>query len=278
MRKDIATIILAAGSSQRLGEPKQLLSHNGTTLLQHTLTEVRGLGLTYNYLVLGAYANEIQTEIDAKGCTVLVNENHKEGISSSLKTGLVQVKLKPEIAAVLVLVADQVAVNANHLKSLIGAYHGGIVASAYDNTFGVPAIVPSTYWEELMECTGDQGAKKVLMKHKAAIELVDLPNGGFDVDTPEDKRKLHALNDKEEWIQVNLKYFGAIAQDIGLSQEAVQLQDNQRSTEALKAWCLKKYPQLSQHYFRMAVNLALNAEQPLNNGDEIALLPAFAGG
>lgn len=111
-----AAIILAAGSSTRMGAAKQLLGLDGRPLLQHVLDNVRASDVGEIILVLGASAEAIRAEIDARHERVVLNENYQEGMGTSLKVGLSSVNSKTEAA--LIILADQPFVRPDTLNQI----------------------------------------------------------------------------------------------------------------------------------------------------------------
>ena len=115
-----SAIILAAGSSTRMGTAKQLLRLDGRPLLQHVLDNVRASDVREIIVVLGASAEVIQGEIDAHNARVVINENYREGMGTSLKTGISVVNSEAEAA--LIILADQPLVRPETINRLISEH------------------------------------------------------------------------------------------------------------------------------------------------------------
>ncbi len=173
----IAAVVLAAGASTRLGEPKQLVKLGGETLLERAVRTAREAGCSPVVAVLGAAAELIAEQCDLSDAVVVVNELWDEGMGSSLRVGLGAVG---GAEGVVLMTCDQPAVTAAHLRALMDS--GGVTASAYAGRRGVPAYFPASAFAGLLELKGDRGARD-LLRMAAAIELVD---GEVDVDTAED--------------------------------------------------------------------------------------------
>lgn len=184
-------IVLAAGSSSRLGQPKQLVKLGGRPILHRVVSNavvVAGHSVT---VVLGAHAAELTHLLQHSAASVIVNRNWEEGLASSLRFGLAAAP--PACDAVLIMLGDQVAVTADDLKRLIGAWKGEdsiIAASVYSGHVGVPAIFPRWCFSELRELRGDQGARMILERHGHRLARVPMPNAAVDLDTPEDLANL----------------------------------------------------------------------------------------
>lgn len=190
----VDAIILAAGSSSRMGHPKQLLKVNDETLLIRTIKTVAAAGLSNIEItvVLGSNYEQHRDIVSPLKINIQHNIDWANGMGSSLKYGLKSiVAQKP--AGVLILVCDQPLLTSEHIQKLIQQFHvspQSIVASHYNNTDGVPAIFPSTLFEQLLTIGDDQGAKKVLQQNRQNLISVDFPDGAIDLDTPEDYDKL----------------------------------------------------------------------------------------
>lgn len=183
----MSVIVLAAGSSSRLGQPKQLVQFRGKTLLQHTLDVLDRISLGMKVLVLGAHSKQIREATNVKDFVVLENLDWQHGISSSIRKGVEKVTENERIKHLLILLADQPFISYQLILTLATSRHAHrISACQYRGTAGVPAIFPAKYFHELMSLKGDQGAKKIFKKTKSEIILVDFESGQFDVDTPED--------------------------------------------------------------------------------------------
>ena len=186
----LVTLILAAGSSSRMGSIKQLLSINGKTLLQHTLYLSTKIKSTRTLCVLGAHAEEIMQKVDGKNVEFIINKNHKLGLSASIISGIEYLqKEKIPFDGLFILLADQPAIKEDYYDEMMRLFDEKrmkIIASNYGNTLGVPAIFPAIFTNDLLQITGDKGAKEFLQKNKRRTlspqTLVNL----LDIDTPKD--------------------------------------------------------------------------------------------
>lgn len=198
----LGIIVLAAGTSSRMGEPKQLLSFEGETLLKRAVRAALETQCRPVIVVLGSNANALHDELEGMDSLVLFNREWSEGMSSSIRCGLKALEGvatdKPE--AVILMLCDQPFVTSDTLRRLIDTYHAGnasLVASEYEaageKTLGVPALFSRALFSELMSLSGAEGARRVIMRHREGAAVVAMPEAAFDVDTPEDYR---ALRDK----------------------------------------------------------------------------------
>jgi molybdenum cofactor cytidylyltransferase len=186
-------IILAAGASTRLGEPKQQLLYKGKTLLQHAVDAAVESIAQLVIVVLGANAEAIKNDIIDKGVTIVNNKDWKEGMASSIRSGITELqKLKPDIDIILML-CDQPFVDTTLLNKLIEQKENSskpIIACAYNNTIGPPALFDRTYFEKLILLKGQEGAKKLLMKYPDDVSAIPFIEGAIDIDTAQDYKKL----------------------------------------------------------------------------------------
>ena len=175
-----AAVILAAGASTRLGEPKQLVRLGGETLLERAVRVAREAGCEPVVVVLGAEAERVLAACDLRGARVVRNEQWREGMASSVRVG---VAAADGADGVVLMTCDQPAVTAEHLRALMVS--GAVTASAYSGRRGVPAYFPASCFAELMRLTGDAGARELLRE----ASVIDLPGGELDVDTEADQSK-----------------------------------------------------------------------------------------
>ncbi|SFS10942.1 molybdenum cofactor cytidylyltransferase/nicotine blue oxidoreductase [Granulicella pectinivorans] len=179
-----AAVILAGGSSSRLGEPKQLVRIGGETLLDRTVRVAREAGCDPVVVVLGASAARVEEACALEGAVVLENELWGEGMGSSLRMGIAAVR---DLDGAVVMTCDMPAVTAGHLLGLMAA--GGRMASRYGGRNGVPGYFPAEDFEELLRVTGDVGARE-LLRGAAALELAA---GEMDLDTEEDLERVRMV-------------------------------------------------------------------------------------
>jgi molybdenum cofactor cytidylyltransferase len=191
----ILGIILAAGSSSRLGRPKQLLPLGDRPVLAHTLANALASSLDGVIVVLGHAADTIRAQIDFGPARVVLNERYAEGQSTSLHVGVAT--LPPETAAAIFILGDQPLIGPAVLDALIAAYRdtaAPIVQPNYDGQRGNPVLIARALFPELLTVTGDQGARNVLRAHAADIRVVPIPGTTptDDLDTEEDYHRLLA--------------------------------------------------------------------------------------
>lgn len=188
--KRVAAIIVAAGSSSRLGQPKQLLIFDGEPLLQRAVRVAGEAGASPVLVVLGAHRQLIESSIDFQAAKIIVNDRWEEGIASSIRVGIETVEDEAsETLGVLLMTSDQPRVTTEHLHRMIEAFSqlpGTAVASVYSGTRGVPAIFPPAAFDGLRALQGDKGARGLLANPPWPVTEIALPGGEIDIDRPED--------------------------------------------------------------------------------------------
>lgn len=193
-RRAVAGVILAAGQSRRLGQPKQLLPLGGQPLLQHVVSAACAAALDDIVVVLGSEAAAISAALALGRARTVSNPRYAEGQSTSLHRGLAA--LGDEIAAVLFLLGDQPGVSPALLDRLLAAYRingAPIVAPRYADGLGNPVLFDRACWPDLLAIRGDTGARDILRARRADIHTVPVAGERLaDVDTWEDFARLAA--------------------------------------------------------------------------------------
>ena len=180
-------VILAAGPSSRFGSPKQLVRLAGAPVLHQAIANaafVAGQSLT---VVLGANAREIASALRQSAASITINRNWEEGISSSVR--LAVQSAPPRCEALLLILADQVGLQADDLKRLNAAWrrHPVLIAAAlHGGAPGLPAIFPNWCFSDLLELRGDRDPRLVIRRNVDRVVRIPMPNAAVDLDTPED--------------------------------------------------------------------------------------------
>lgn len=192
--KKIGIIILAAGESKRLGQPKQILLFKDETLIRRAVKSATSSKAENVIAVLGANFEAIKAEIENLDCHIVFNESWKSGMSSSIKTGLEKLlEIAPDTSAVIISLCDQPLIESRHFNELVESFfqtHKSIVSAFYKNKFGVPALFSKELFSEILKFEGDRGARNLLNKVSENIKKIEMPEAVFDIDTPIDFDKL----------------------------------------------------------------------------------------
>lgn len=196
MHKTIGIIVLAAGASRRMGKPKQLLKFQGETLIRRMGRIAENTNCRPIIVVLGANADRINVELDWPGVEVVRNEQWQQGMGSSVKEGINKLlEVAPTANAAVFLLVDQPLVNHEHIQKLIEVYEKKrrpIVASAYKQTVGVPALFDRVFFDQLKSIRADRGARFLIKQAGNQVEAVPFPDGALDIDRMEDWEQFKA--------------------------------------------------------------------------------------
>jgi molybdenum cofactor cytidylyltransferase len=184
----VGAVVLAAGASTRLGEPKQLVMLGGETMLERAVRVAREAGCSPVVVVVGASHEQVLGSSVLGDAVPVVNQVWREGMASSIRLGVGTLgAVAKDAEGVLLMTCDQPAVTGKHLLRLM--LKAEVTASRYAGRNGVPAFFPAEYFDQLMELKGDAGARTLL--REARYE--ELENGELDVDTAKDLERARVL-------------------------------------------------------------------------------------
>lgn len=190
----IGGLLLAAGGSSRLGQPKQLLRSAGRSLIRRAAETLVGSVCDPCVVVLGAEIDRSTAEIAHLDVGIRINEQWHTGMSSSIKAGLRELlSIEPGLAAVVITLCDQPNVVSADIDRLAAEFRSSgfpIVAAEYGGTIGVPALFTSDIFDELSRLDGDKGARQIIRTNPERVRQVAIENAAFDVDTPDDVRQI----------------------------------------------------------------------------------------
>jgi len=189
----LKALLLAAGSSQRMGQPKQLLNWQNKTILQRSLETLQHSGLAVD-VILGANSESIKATL-AKQVSVLINPQWSEGIGSSIAHAVKH--LEAEDDAVLIMLADQIDITKQDIQLLISTWQKNpqqICCSYFlaskepeadctENILTVPAIFPKAYFTELANLGGNVGARTILQRERNKLSKIHLINTKTNINT-----------------------------------------------------------------------------------------------
>lgn len=182
-----AIVVLAAGTSSRLGRPKQLLNIRGTSLLHYIVDTALASNPFKVLVVVGSDAGLMRAEIEDTDAVVETNPEYEEGIASSIRVGISTME-DEEVEGIIFISCDQPYLTSSHLIALAekqAETGAAIVASEYAGQPGIPALFRREIFAELMKLEGENGAKKIILAHGNQAELVPFHNGEVDIDTEE---------------------------------------------------------------------------------------------
>jgi molybdenum cofactor cytidylyltransferase len=195
-QKEVSAILLAAGSSSRMGQAKQLLPLGSGTVLAQTLEHARAAAVDEVVLVLGSSAEPIRHQLPQTllaGVKVVVNRSYEQGMASSLRSGLSA--LDPQSAAALIILGDQPFTLPETLDRIIQAYRDSgaqIVIPTHQGTRGNPVLLDRSVFSEAMALEGDVGCRAIFRNHLEGIVNVEVEDVGvlLDIDDREDYERL----------------------------------------------------------------------------------------
>lgn len=184
----IAGVLLAAGRSQRMGQPKLLLPWQGVPLIHFVAQQILRSQLDELIVVVGHRSEHLIAALDGLALRIVRNDDFLDGQSTSLRAGINA--LDTSVSAALVLLADQPLLQPATIDALIEVYareQPPIVLPRYEGQRGNPVLFDRSLFAELVVITGDQGARSVLKAHAQSIRWLDTTDGGIllDIDTPD---------------------------------------------------------------------------------------------
>ncbi|MBC8104173.1 MAG: nucleotidyltransferase family protein [Cytophagales bacterium] len=189
----VAAIVLAAGGSTRLGQPKQLLRSEDEPLVVRAVRAAETVASPPVIVVTGAETHSIEAALQALPLAqAIFNPEWETGMGSSIRTGIsALLAVGTPFDAVLLLVCDQPLVRDPLLRQLCAAYRETgkrVIASEYGDTWGVPCLFDRTVLPELAALSGGSGARSIIEAHRRAGDAaaVAFPSGAFDIDTTAD--------------------------------------------------------------------------------------------
>ena len=185
----VAALVLAAGSASRFGDTKQLARLEGRPLVAHVVARARAAGLAPVVVVVGHEADAVAAAVE-DGAEVVVNPDHEQGQSTSLRAG-VEALESGDADAMVVLLADEPRVSPAAVRAVVAALASGaeVARAVYEDRPGHPVGFARSVWPDLLAAKGDRGARRVL----GGLDVVPVRVAGAaptDVDTPRDLEEL----------------------------------------------------------------------------------------
>ncbi len=186
---NIQLLLLAAGASRRMGEPKQLLSWGNNSIIGHQIQTLLATNKSVS-VVLGAHSKEIILAIEKFPISIFINEHWENGMGSSISVGVQQLLAKdPTIDGILISLIDQPLITTDHFKKILSLFQANkkqiIVSNSKNGWSGAPVLFDKIYFNELLKLQGDEGAKVVTGKYNDFVKLIDAGNKLIDIDTPD---------------------------------------------------------------------------------------------
>jgi len=183
-------IILAAGNSSRLGRPKQLLSYQGRSFIQHVTVEALKANLYPVFVITGANAEKVSVDLQHQDAEIVYNARWQEGMASGIVAGIENMLSRHKaVEEVIISVCDQPFLSASLFEQLVekrAASGKGIIACTYAGTTGTPVLFARNYLDTLLQLSGEEGAKKLLKLYEKNVATVPFPEGNIDIDSEGD--------------------------------------------------------------------------------------------
>jgi len=190
MSSDYAIIILAAGASRRLGNPKQLVDFKGDTLLNHSINAAKKIPNTDLYVILGSQFEKIFLTMPKVKC--FVNPKWERGMGDTISFS-VQAIAHKKYKGMVFTTCDQPYLNTSILKNILKGFEQSkkkIIVSKYENGQGIPSFFSNNYFNQLIKLKGDDGAKAIIKNNLGDVGFVEFEKGDIDIDTRQDLKKI----------------------------------------------------------------------------------------
>ena len=187
-------LLLAAGDSRRMGQPKQLLPWGNRTLIEHRINILLQTGQDVA-VVLGGHCDRILPVIEKLPLGIFINKEWTRGMGSSLAYGIKMLqKKKLAVDGVLISLVDQPLVSITHFENMLALFQPGynqiIISQSASGWKGVPVLFDAFYFDELKNLDGAEGARKIIQNHAYAVKSLECGDQLEDIDTPETYQKL----------------------------------------------------------------------------------------
>jgi len=192
----VAAILLAAGESKRMGEPKQLMPFGQSTMLEQTVDNLLNSKVGEIIVVLGYKAEEILGKLASRQVKTTINPAYRQGMSTSIRAGLNLVA--DHIQGIMISLGDQPLIDSQTINRLVDEFRNhtkGIAIPTYHGRRGHPVIFAIRYKEELLRLKGDIGGREIIDRYSEDILEVAVNCEGIciDIDT---SRQLHLERSK----------------------------------------------------------------------------------
>jgi molybdenum cofactor cytidylyltransferase len=189
-----AAVVLAAGESARIGQPKQLLEFRGKTLVYRAVNAAIEANCSPVIVLTGDVHAGVKNALPATSAILVQNRHWRQGVGTSIRVGIRYViDNAPDADTALLLVCDQPFVDRDVLSALIALHSKTgkpIVASGYADTLGVPALFHHSIFPELLRLGDDTGAKPIILCNRERVAELPFPMGKIDIDKLEDLQSI----------------------------------------------------------------------------------------
>jgi len=196
-QKMISGILLAAGESRRMGQPKLLLPWGKTTILETVVDNYLKTKISELIVVVGANQESLKRLLISKPVIIVKNAYYQEGMSTSIRKGIEAASNQAE--GYLIGLGDQPLITSNIINLLITVFsneHPGIAICSHKKKKGHPVIFARKFRQALCNLEGDAGGRTIIRQHGAEVKYVDVESEAIlmDIDTPDDYQKLDKIS------------------------------------------------------------------------------------
>ncbi|HEX5855279.1 MAG TPA: nucleotidyltransferase family protein [Thermoanaerobaculia bacterium] len=192
----VAGVVLAAGSSTRMGRNKLLLPIGRETVVRRAVREALEAGLDPVVVVLGHEAEEVRAELRGLPCLAVVNADHALGVGTSLRAGIAGAAAETRVGAAVVLLADMPFVTASSIRTVVEKHRvsrAPLVLSRYGDVDAPPTLYDRSLFPELLALAEGHCGKKVVRRHAHEAAVVASSVGALrDIDIAEDYERARA--------------------------------------------------------------------------------------
>jgi molybdenum cofactor cytidylyltransferase len=189
----VAALVLAAGSSTRMGRNKLLLDLGGRTVVQRTVQAAIDSGADRVVAVLGHEADLVRPLLDGLACDVIVNPDHARGVGTSLHAGI---RAAADADAVIVLLADMPFVSAEMIRAVADRFRSSgarLVLSHYGDVQAPPTLYARELFAEVLAEPDERCGKRIAKRHADEAVIVPWPESALrDIDVAADYEDVRA--------------------------------------------------------------------------------------
>jgi molybdenum cofactor cytidylyltransferase len=188
-----SAIILAAGESRRMGQPKMLLKWGQTTVLGHVISTFQQAGIQDVAVVVGGAREQVEEIINLHGARSVHNDEHANGeMLLSLQHGIEA--QSPQTQATLIALGDQPQIQEGTVRLICEAFQSGksrLIVPSFEMRRGHPWLVERSLWKEILAMQPQQSPRDFLNQHAHEIEYVQVKTSSIlaDIDTLDDYQR-----------------------------------------------------------------------------------------
>lgn len=186
---EIPILLMAAGGSSRMGQPKQLLPWGKQTLIEHQIQTLLKASQPVN-VVIGSNSDMVIPLIENYPVNIFTNPDWESGMGNSISYGIRQIMQKfPKSNGVLITLLDQPLITTSYIENMLNSYSRSsqliLASQSASGWTGVPVLFDEFYFKDLSELNNEEGAKKIINRYPENVILLDGGEMLEDMDTPE---------------------------------------------------------------------------------------------